>query len=116
MDGASRGAGLIVARVLVGLGLLTATLWVLQPFLEPAAWAAIASYVTWPIYARVRAWTKRPVLTAALLTFLLAAIIAIPAPTVKVPERQRVQTDRYRPALVRDNGFAAWLWRQGDIA
>ena len=52
MNGASRGAGLIVARVLVGLGLLVATLWVLQPFLVPAAWAAITAYVTWP---RVRA-------------------------------------------------------------
>jgi len=78
MDGAGRGAGLIVARVLVGLGLLAATVWVLQPFLVPAAWAAIAAYVTWPIYARLRAWTKRPALTAGLMTFLLAAIVAIP--------------------------------------
>ncbi len=46
----------------------------------------------------------------------LVSYIAIPAPGVKVPERQRVQIDRYRPALLRDNGFAAWLWRQGDIA
>ena len=78
MDGAARGAGLIVARVLVGLALFAATLWVLQPFLVPAAWAAITAYVTWPIYARLRAWTKRPALTAALLTFVLAAIVAIP--------------------------------------
>jgi len=78
MNSTQRGAGLIVARVLVGLGLLVATLWVLQPFLVPAAWAAITAYVTWPIYARLRAWTKRPALTAALLTFFLAAIVAIP--------------------------------------
>ena len=78
MDGAPRGAGLIVARVLVGLALLVATLWVLQPFLVPGAWAAITAYVTWPIYARVRAWTRRPALTAGLLTLVLAAIVAIP--------------------------------------
>jgi hypothetical protein len=46
----------------------------------------------------------------------LVSYIAVPAPTVKVPDRERVQVDRYRPALVRDSGFAAWLWRQGDIA
>jgi predicted PurR-regulated permease PerM len=78
MNEAGRGAGLIVARVLVGLLLLAATLWVLQPFLVPAAWAAIAAYVTWPIYARLRAWTNRPAATAVLLTFVLAAIVAVP--------------------------------------
>ena len=77
MNGA-RGAGLIVARALVGLGLLVATLWVLQPFLVPAAWAAIIAYVTWPVYARLRALTRRPVLTATLVTIALALIVAIP--------------------------------------
>jgi predicted PurR-regulated permease PerM len=78
MNAAGSGAGLIVARVLVGLALVVATLWVLQPFLVPAAWAAIAAYVTWPIYERLRRWTKRPALTAALMTMTLAAIIALP--------------------------------------
>jgi hypothetical protein len=27
-----------------------------------------------------------------------------------------MQIDRWRPALVRDSGFATWLWRQGDVA
>lgn len=78
MNGASRGSGLIVARVLVGIGLLVATLWVLQPFIVPAAWAAIIAYVTWPVYARLRAWTKRPAATAAFVTVMLALIVAIP--------------------------------------
>ena len=78
MNGASRGAGLIVARVLVGLGLLAATLWVLEPFLVPSAWAAIIAYVTWPVYARLRAWTKRPALTAGLVTATFALVVAIP--------------------------------------
>jgi len=46
----------------------------------------------------------------------LVSYIAVPAPAVKVPDRERVQIDRYRPALVRDNGYATWLWRQGDVA
>jgi hypothetical protein len=46
----------------------------------------------------------------------LVSYIAVPAAEIRVPDRERVQIDRYRPALVRDNGFAAWLWRQGDIA
>jgi predicted PurR-regulated permease PerM len=78
MNPAPRSSGLIVARVLVGLALLAATLWVLQPFLVPAAWAAITAYVTWPIYAKLRALTRRPALTAALITIVLALIVAIP--------------------------------------
>jgi anti-sigma factor RsiW len=42
--------------------------------------------------------------------------IAVPAPGIKMPNSDRVQIGRYRPALVRDSGFAAWLWRQGDVA
>jgi len=78
VTGPTRGAGLIIARALVGLGLLVATLWVLQPFLVPAAWAAIIAYVTWPIYARLRGWSRRPVLTAGLVTAALALVVAIP--------------------------------------
>lgn len=78
MNGTERGTGLVVARLLVGFGLFAATLWVLKPFLVPAAWAAITAYVTWPVYARLRAWTNRPALTAGVLTFVLAAIVALP--------------------------------------
>jgi len=45
----------------------------------------------------------------------LVSYVAVPAPSVVVPDRSRVQIDRYRPALLRDNGFATWLWRQGDV-
>ena len=83
MDG-ERRPGLVVARVLVGLGLLAATLWVLSPFLIPGLWAAIAAYVTWPVFARLRAWTGWPRLTAALLTLAFALVIAIPVGWVLV--------------------------------
>ncbi len=46
----------------------------------------------------------------------LVSYVAVPAPGIAVPERARVQVDRWRPALVRDSGFAAWLWRQGEVA
>lgn len=78
MDGVERRPGLVVARVLVGLALVAATLWILQPFLVPGVWAAIAAYMTWPLYARARAWTRRPKLTAALVTLFFALLIAIP--------------------------------------
>ena len=46
----------------------------------------------------------------------LVTYMAVPAQGIAVPDRERVQIDRWRPALLRDSGFATWLWRQGDIA
>jgi hypothetical protein len=46
----------------------------------------------------------------------LVSYIAVPATGVAVPDRDRVAVDRWRPALVRDSGYAAWLWRQGEVA
>jgi predicted PurR-regulated permease PerM len=73
-----RSPALIVARILVGLGLVLATLWILRPFVVPMLWAAIAAYVSWPLYAKLRAWTNRPRLTAALLTIAIAGVITVP--------------------------------------
>jgi hypothetical protein len=41
--------------------------------------------------------------------------VALPAPGLAVAERQRVTIGRWRPALVRDSGFAAWVWKQGEV-
>lgn len=41
--------------------------------------------------------------------------IVLPAPDLKVPERQRVRIDRWRPALLHDSGFSVWVWKQGDL-
>ena len=46
----------------------------------------------------------------------LVSYIALPADQLKVPDRERVQIDRYRPALMKDSGFVAWVWRQRDVA
>jgi hypothetical protein len=41
--------------------------------------------------------------------------IALPAPGLAVPDRARVPIGRWRPALLRDSGFASWVWKQGDV-
>jgi hypothetical protein len=46
----------------------------------------------------------------------LVTYIALPAEELKVPDRARVQIDRWRPALIKDSGFVAWVWRQRDVA
>ena len=46
----------------------------------------------------------------------LVSYMAVPGTGVAIPDRDRVQVDRFRPALVRDSGYATWLWRQGDVA
>lgn len=46
-----------------------------------------------------------------LLTYLV-----IPAAGLAMPDRQRVQVDRFRPALLHDSGFSAWVWKQGELA
>jgi hypothetical protein len=43
--------------------------------------------------------------------------IALPAAAaLTIPEPARVTIGRWRPALVRDSGFAAWVWKQKDVA
>lgn len=42
--------------------------------------------------------------------------VVLPAPGLPMPERLRVKIDRFRPALVHDGGFAAWVWKEGDLA
>ncbi len=60
--------------------LLAGCLWVLRPFVEAAAWAAILGWVTWPFYRRIRpAFGNREGLAAVVMTFLLILIAATPA-------------------------------------
>jgi predicted PurR-regulated permease PerM len=73
-----RRPGLVVARVGAGFALAAAALIVLQPFLIPLAWAAIAAYTTWPIYLWVRRWTGRPRIAAGVLTAAVAFGIGVP--------------------------------------
>jgi predicted PurR-regulated permease PerM len=73
-----RRPGLVVARVGAGLALAGAALLVLQPFLIPLAWAAIAAYTTWPVYARLAAASRRPKLAAGVMTAGVAFGLGVP--------------------------------------
>ena len=46
----------------------------------------------------------------------LLTYTVLPAPGLPLPERRRVQVDRFKPALMHDNGFSAWVWKHGDLA
>ena len=46
----------------------------------------------------------------------LVTYTVLPAPGLPLPERNRVQIDRFKPALLHDSGFSAWVWKQGDLA
>ena len=46
----------------------------------------------------------------------LLTYTVLPAPDLKMPDRGRVQIARWRPALLRADGAAAWLWKHGDLA
>ena len=45
----------------------------------------------------------------------MISYVALPAIGLTVPDRERVQIEKWRPALVRDSGFASWVWKQGDV-
>ncbi|HEY8156123.1 MAG TPA: AI-2E family transporter [Myxococcota bacterium] len=78
MNVEERRPGLVVARVGAGIGLAVAALIVLQPFLIPVAWAAIAAYTTWPLFVWVSRRTGRPRIAAALLTAAVAFGLGVP--------------------------------------
>ena len=42
--------------------------------------------------------------------------VALPAPRMPVPERRRVQVDKFKPGRMRVGGFATWVWKHGDVA
>lgn len=46
----------------------------------------------------------------------MVSYMVLPAPGLAVPERNRVQIGRYRPALTRSDGFAILVWKHGDLA
>jgi anti-sigma factor RsiW len=46
----------------------------------------------------------------------VVSYIALPAPGLTVPDAERVAVGRYRPALLRQDGFAIWVWKHADVA
>jgi predicted PurR-regulated permease PerM len=67
----------IVLVLLAGLVLLTYG--VLKPFLVPVIWALILTYVTWPLFVRLRALLRNQVTLASIvMTLLLATAFVVP--------------------------------------
>src|SRR5262249_54658071 len=71
--------GMTIARIGIVLGLMFATLLVLQPFIAPMAWAAVVAYMTWGAYTRVSRQTGRPAITAALFALIVLLLFGLPA-------------------------------------
>jgi hypothetical protein len=47
----------------------------------------------------------------------LVTYTVLSAPGFSIPESRRVPIqNKWRPALMSDGGFSAWVWRQGDLA
>jgi hypothetical protein len=42
--------------------------------------------------------------------------VVLPAPDLGLPERHRMTVDRFRPALLEDDGIAIWVWKHGELA
>jgi len=79
----------IVAAMIAGLFLLGFN--VLQPFIVPAIWAGILTYVTWPLNLRVTRWCGgRRTLGALIATVLLTAAVIVPTASVVLLLRAEV--------------------------
>jgi predicted PurR-regulated permease PerM len=79
----------IVAAMIAGLFLLGFN--VLQPFIVPAIWAGILTYVTWSLNLRVARWCGgRRTLAALITTLLLTAAVIIPTASVVLLLRTEV--------------------------
>ena len=78
----ARYAAPLVRRLILGFllgGLLLLSYVILHLFLAPVAWAVILSYVTWPLYRRLRVLLGENAAGSALLmTFILTAAFVLP--------------------------------------
>jgi len=80
--------------LLLGLSALTyLTYAILSPFLIPVAWAAILAFVTWPLRTRLLSlFGGRVNLTAAVMTFILAATLIGPLAWLLVVLQSELRT------------------------
>jgi len=79
----------LVAAMIAGLFVLGFN--VLQPFIVPAIWAGILSYVSWPLYLHVTRWCGgRRTLGALAMTLLLTLAVIVPTASIVVLLRTEV--------------------------
>lgn len=65
--------------VLIIVTLIALTIWILQPFLASALWAAMIVIATWPVMTRVQGWLWRSRAAATtVMTLALVLLLVIP--------------------------------------
>ena len=79
MTTSSRELARITLMVLSIVGLITASFWVLQPFLLAAVWATMIVVATWPLMLRIQStlWGQRS-LAVVVMTVALLLVFVIP--------------------------------------
>ena len=86
----------LMRRLITGgllAGLLLLGFQVLRPFIVPAIWAGIISFVTWPGYLRLTRWCGgRRTLAALLMTLALTAAVILPVAWLAVLLQSEIVT------------------------
>lgn len=76
LSDATAKPGLLLARIAIAILLIVAVYEVLEPFIVPVVWAAVVAFMTHGLYARLLRFTRRPHVTAAVLTVSLLLFLA----------------------------------------
>jgi predicted PurR-regulated permease PerM len=88
----------VVPVTVVTLAILALCVFILRPFLAPAAWASVVAFGTWPLYAWLRGRLGgREGVAALLMTGVVAVAVILPLMTVLVA-LQREIADALRDA------------------
>lgn len=65
--------------VLIIVGLIAASLWILRPFVAAIIWATMIVVSSWPFMLRVQAWLwSRRALAVAVMTIMLLLLLVVP--------------------------------------
>jgi predicted PurR-regulated permease PerM len=93
------------------LAIILFALFVTQRFVLPLLWAAILCIATWPLYRRALAWTgNREILSAALVTLLLALLFITPLTLGVVQAAHQAPALAQLVASANTEGLAAPAW------
>ena len=72
--GSHQGLARVTLAVLLIIGLIAASFWILRPFLPAAVWATMIVVSTWPLMRRLQAWLwnqRAPAVVVMILALLL---------------------------------------------
>lgn len=103
-----RRFGLVLLRTAGVIALAAGAFVVLRPFLTSLLWAAVLAYLTWPIYRRLRAGTRRPRVAALATTAAVVLCVALPVAALLLTLASE------GPALVQ--GLREWAEHRAPLA